>query len=66
LTNEKFDSFPSHLRKRFIGGDTEWIILEEMIYKSKEFFEELRAEKEAGLKRDKTAKKGKKRKLECW
>ena len=66
LTNEKFDSFPSHLRKRFIGGDTEWIILEEMIYKSKEFFEELRAEKEAGLKRDKPAKKGKKRKLECW
>ena len=66
LTNEKFDSFPSHLRKHFIGGDTEWIILEEMIYRSKEFFEELRLEKEAGRQRNKPTKVGKKRKLECW
>ena len=38
LTNEKFDSFPMDHRKHFVGGGTKWIILEEMIYKSKEFF----------------------------
>ncbi len=29
LTNENFDSFPMDRRKRSIGGDTEWIILED-------------------------------------
>ena len=66
LTNEKFDAFPSERRRRFIGGDEQWIILEEMIYKSKEFFEELRLEKEEARSRPKPPKLGKKRKLEVW
>ena len=66
LTNEKFDAVPSNLRRRFLGGDEQWIILEEMVYKSKEFFEELRVEKEEYKKRPKQPKLGKKRKLEVW
>ena len=59
-------SKPSNLRRRFLGGDEQWIILEEMVYKSKEFFEELRVEKEESKKRPKQPKLGKKRKLEVW
>ena len=66
LTNEKFDAFPSNLRRRFLGGNEQWIILEEMVYKSKEFFEELRVEKEESKSRPKQPKLGRKRKLEVW
>ena len=66
LTNEKFDHFPAEKRKRWIGGDTQWIALDRLVFKSREFFEELQVEKAAGRERTKPAKVGKKRKLECW
>lgn len=66
LTNAKFGDFPINRRKRFVGADTKWIILEEMIFKPKEFFDELQVEKAGGLYRAKPTNKGKKRKLGAW
>lgn len=45
-------------RKRFVGADTKWIILEEMIFKPKGFFDELQVEKAEGLYRAKPTNKG--------
>ena len=66
LTNEKFDHFPAGCRKRWIGGDTKWLVLDRMIFKSREFFEELQSEKLGAKTRTVTSVKGKKRKLGVW
>ena len=66
LTNEKFDHFPGELRRRWIGGDTKWVVLERMIFKSKEFYEDLKLERMEARDRQATGGKGKKRKLGVW
>ena len=66
LTNEKVDHFPMNCRMRWIGGDTKWIALERMIYKSREFFDELQLEKLEARERQPTSGKVKKRKLGVW
>ena len=66
LTNEKFDHFPMELRRRWIGGDTKWVVLDRMIFKSREFYEDLKLERMEARDRRATGKKGKKRKLGVW
>ena len=66
LTNEKFDHFPGELRRRWIGGDTKWLVLEKMIFKSRDFYEDLKRERLEARGRQSTAVKGKKRKLGVW
>ena len=66
LTNEKFDHFPGELRRRWIGGDTKWVVLDRMIFKSREFYEDLKLERMEARDRRATGEKGKKRKLGVW
>ena len=66
LTNEKFDHFPGELRRRWIGGDTKWVVLERMVFKPKEFYEDLKFERMEARDRQATGGKGKKRKLGVW
>lgn len=66
LTNEKFDHFPAGCRVRWIGGDAKWLVLDRMIFKSREFFEELQSEKIEAKNRRSSGVKNKKRKLGVW
>ena len=66
LTNEKFDSFPEGKRIKAIGGDTKWLVLERLMVKATDFFQELQKEKSEAKQRPALKKKGKKRKLEVW
>ena len=66
LTNEKFDSFPERKRVKAIGGDTKWLVLERLMAKATEFFQELQKEKSEAKERPMVKTKGKKRKLEAW
>ena len=53
-------------RIRWIGGDTKWLVLDRMIFKSREFFEELQSEKIEAKNRRSSGVKNKKRKLGVW
>ena len=66
LTNEKFHHFPAGCRIRWIGGDTKFMNLDRMIFKSREFFEELQSAKIEAKNRRSTSVKNKKRKLGVW
>eukprot|EP00435_Cladocopium_sp_Y103_P039700 s436_g10.t1 len=45
LTNQKYDQFPKERRVQFVGGDTRWLVLSNLMHKANEFHEELAKER---------------------
>ena len=67
LTNQVFTKFPMGCRVQFVGGDTEWLVLSELMEKANEFHLELATEKKRKVAEPAKARKVKKQKLlEPW
>ena len=67
LTNQVFTKFPMDCRVQFVGGDTKWLVLSELMEKANEFHMELAAEKKRKVAELVKTRKAKKQKLlEPW
>lgn len=67
LTNQVFTKFPMDCRVQFVGGDTKWLVLSELMEKANEFHMELAAEKKRKVAEPVKTRKAKKQKLlEPW
>ena len=66
LTNQKFDSFPSDKRIQFVGGDTKLLVLDSLMHKAQEFYEELAREKKREISNPKPKGANKKKKIDPW
>ena len=66
LTNQKFDSFPSDKGIQFVGGDTKLLVLDSLMHKAQEFYEELAREKKRKISNPKPKGANKKKKIDPW
>lgn len=65
LTNEKFDSFPRARRVHWEGRDASWLVLDQLLVKSKELLNNLHTAKLSSLSGNVVNKTSQKRKLKC-
>eukprot|EP00435_Cladocopium_sp_Y103_P075019 s47_g53.t1 len=66
LTNQKFDSFPGDRRVGCVGGDTQWLILDQLMHKANEFHEELAKERRRKASDPNPKRDVKKRRIDPW